>query len=424
MMRNVFRQTFAALLLCAALPLAAATPNAFYANLLRRGIGAFDAGRFEEAVGELRLAAFGSVESIESYETAQVYLTISYDRLAQPDRAREAARKIIAAERVERRYTALGIPAAVRTSFEPLAAKLLTPAEMNTLRGGPPPPATSPLKLQPATATPPKSVPAKPAGTTTTITVPMPVTEAPKPAAANPPPVSTVPPATQQQTPARTQVQTPTQTPTQTPKPTPTQTPAQTPKPAATTTATPPRQVQTPPKTAATPPRTTTEPPKQAVTTPAQMPAQTAAKPPATVPPPAAQTTKPAPAPVTVPKLTAAEVASRLTAGERALTAANLTEARRIYRELLAAQGVDHDALLRVAEGFYRARDFAGALSAFQRLGPLRRGEEPYRYYVAVALYETGAYAEAKRELNAVLPFIEVTPDVQRYRSRIEGAVN
>jgi tetratricopeptide (TPR) repeat protein len=418
MMRNVFRQTFAALLLCASLPLAAATPNAFYASLLRRGISAFDAGRFEEAVGELRLAAFGSVESIESYETAQVYLTLSYDRLAQPDRAREAARKIVAAERVERRYTALGVPAAVRTAFEPVAAKLLTAAEMNTLRGGPPPPAAAPLKLQPTTAVPPAGVPVKPPSITT-ITVPMPETDKPKPAAVNPPPgnaSSAVSGTAPQQTPTKTQTQT------QPAKPAPAP---------ATTTA--PKQVQTPQRTPATPARTAAEPPKQAATT---TPAQVHAQPPAQTPPvqkPIAQTTTTAPppvtqpakpAPVTVARLTAAEVASRLTAGERALVAANLPEARRIYRELLGAQGVDHDALLRVAEGLYRARDFTGALSAFQRLGPLRRGEEPYRYYVAVALYETGAYAEAKRELSAVLPFIEVTPDVQRYRTRIEGAVN
>jgi tetratricopeptide (TPR) repeat protein len=120
---------------------------------------------------------------------------------------------------------------------------------------------------------------------------------------------------------------------------------------------------------------------------------------------------------------TAAERATRFTAAERALTANNLAEARRIYSELLAVQGLDRDSYIRVAEGFYRARDFARALAAFERAGGLRGGEEPYRYYIAVALYETGQYERAKRELASALPYIEITPDVARYRTKIQSAV-
>ncbi len=70
----------------------------------------------------------------------------------------------------------------------------------------------------------------------------------------------------------------------------------------------------------------------------------------------------------------------------------------------------------------YRSRDFSGALATFGRIGTLRRGEEPYRYYIAVAAYETGDYARAKKELASALPFIEITPDVARYQTRIDGA--
>jgi tetratricopeptide (TPR) repeat protein len=80
--------------------------------------------------------------------------------------------------------------------------------------------------------------------------------------------------------------------------------------------------------------------------------------------------------------------------------------------------------LIRAAEGLYRARDFDGALTAFSKVGALRRGEEPYHYYLAVALYETGQYARAKAEMDAAAPFIEITPDVARYRSKIESAIN
>jgi hypothetical protein len=71
----------------------------------------------------------------------------------------------------------------------------------------------------------------------------------------------------------------------------------------------------------------------------------------------------------------------------------------------------------------YRVRDFAGAASAFKRAGTPGRGEERYHYYYAVALYETARYSDAKRELNAALPFVTLTADVARYRVKIEGAI-
>lgn len=125
---------------------------------------------------------------------------------------------------------------------------------------------------------------------------------------------------------------------------------------------------------------------------------------------------RPAPAKPTI------DVPARLGAGERALIASNLAEARRIYRELLDAQGHDHPTWIRVAEGLYRSRDFSGALAAFRHVGALRPGEEAYRYYVAVALYETGQYEPAKRELAGALPYIEITPDVERYREKIDAS--
>lgn len=128
------------------------------------------------------------------------------------------------------------------------------------------------------------------------------------------------------------------------------------------------------------------------------------------------------PEPPTAPRPQPVDVPSRIAAGERALAAANLTEARRVYREVLAATSLDRASLIRIGEGLYRARDFAPALTAFRRLGALREGEDVYRYYMAVAFYETADYGAAKRELAAALPFIEVTPDVERYRVKIEGA--
>ena len=76
-----------------------------------------------------------------------------------------------------------------------------------------------------------------------------------------------------------------------------------------------------------------------------------------------------------------------------------------------------------MAEGLYRSRDFPGAIRAFERAGAIGAGEEQYHYYYAVALYENGLYAPAKRELRAALPYIEIRPDVARYQTKIDGAI-
>jgi hypothetical protein len=119
----------------------------------------------------------------------------------------------------------------------------------------------------------------------------------------------------------------------------------------------------------------------------------------------------------------ARDIASRLAAGEAALGRSQLISARSIYRDLLAAGGLSRPDLLRVAEGLYRARDFVPSLRAFAQLEPLQRGEEPYRYYIAVAFFETGQFAAAKKELAAALPHIEVTADVASYRTKINAAI-
>ncbi len=375
-MHNYIRTTaFVMVLALCATPATAATPSEFYTNLLRRGVGSYDAARYPDAAKELRIAAFGLVEAVEQYQLAQMYLTLTYDKLGLADRAREAAQRVTAAERVERRYAALAAPQPVRAAFEVLAARLLNPAELAILRDGTVP-APAPRTAAPRTSstTPSQQTSAAPVPTQTPVKPPV------KPPAPKPQPAQSVP-----------------------------VTPPVTQKTTSETTA---PQTTTPTQTA----QTATKPAVKPTTTPAPPPAATAGRGGPVEP---ARPAAPAPAPRS---LTAAEISARLASAERALNGADLTEARRAYRELLGAPGLDHDALIRVAEGLYRARDFAAALNAFTRIGTLRRGEEPYRYYIAVAAYETGDHVRAKKELAAALPHIEITPDVARYRSRIEGA--
>ncbi|HEX9982493.1 MAG TPA: hypothetical protein VGF69_04450 [Thermoanaerobaculia bacterium] len=183
----------------------------------------------------------------------------------------------------------------------------------------------------------------------------------------------------------------------------------------------------------AAPPATTVPPrtqPQTAQPEPQRRPVTPAPATPAPVTPAPQTTPRQTPAPQTpAPQTTAppqarpVDVTARLAEGERLLARNSLPEARAIYREVLGVTSLDHATLIRVAEGAYRARDFEATVRAFTRLGRLRESEQPYRYYLAVALYETGDYAGARRELAAALPYIEVTGDVARYKAKIEGSV-
>jgi tetratricopeptide (TPR) repeat protein len=179
------------------------------------------------------------------------------------------------------------------------------------------------------------------------------------------------------------------------------------------------------------PPRQTTPksqpvtPPPQPVTpTPSPLPRKTPK--PET---PARQPSRPVPHPRPTPKReivpqpAGRNVDSRLAEAQNAIDNGEIDQARSIYRALLSGPALPHSSALLLVEGMYRVHDFAGAASAFKRAGTLDRGEERYHYYYAVALYETARYGDAKRELNAALPFIALTADVARYRVKIEGAI-
>ena len=305
----------------------AASGDEFYDRLFNRGMAQFNEGNYATAYTSLRTAAFGLLEDIRRFQSAEIYMTVAASRLHRDSDARAAAQRVVAAERVERRYGSLSLPDAIRKEFEDVARTLLTADQVSFLHGGA---ATS--------ARPPAPVPQS-----TTITIPPPViVPAPKPAP-QPKPVQPQP------QPVRPQPQ--------------------------------PQVVQPQP----------------------------------VAPQPAAPQPQPQPVrPAGEPSLADAE---------RAVNGGDLATARTLYRAAIEAPQVSHATAIRAAEGLYRSRDFAGAIRAFQRAGTIGTGEEQYHYYYAVALYENGRYAEAKRELMAALPFIEVTPDVERYRVKIEGAI-
>jgi hypothetical protein len=294
---------------------AAADSTDFYLDLLHRGIAHVDAGQYDAGSNELRIAAFGLLDAVPQFETAQIYLAIAADHLKNEADARRAVQRVIAADRIERKYGSLTIPAATRTAFEKIATKLLTSDQVAFLRGSPTPVTNPPAVPPPVAAPQPSSAP-----------VP-----APQPTPTPPPPVASRQPV----------------------------------------------------------------------------------HPPVPTPVPSRPAPVPAPAPV--------NINAQLALADKALERNDLASARTIYQSVIKETTLDHATLLRIGEQSYRARDFATAARAFGRSGFVR-GEQPYHYYYAVALYETGQHEAAKRELALAVPYIEMTEDVARYRARIEAA--
>ena len=98
------------------------------------------------------------------------------------------------------------------------------------------------------------------------------------------------------------------------------------------------------------------------------------------------------------------------------------TRANAIYNRLANVEDVPREVLAEAAVGLYQTGAYADAVRAFRRLGSFNRGDEDLRYYYAVALYETGSYADAQREIACALPYIQVTDEVTRYRTKIQSA--
>src|SRR5258706_10930029 len=132
-MKRVGGCVLAAVLLNTAFQAAAADAPSFYESALKRGLATFAKGDYAKAYTQLRIAAFGLVEDIPQYETAQVHVILAAEKLHHPDDARIAARRFAAAERLEPAYASLHIDPALRHDFEALLPTLLTPKQLALL---------------------------------------------------------------------------------------------------------------------------------------------------------------------------------------------------------------------------------------------------------------------------------------------------
>lgn len=122
------------LLLAFAVPAYAASPD-FYTELLQRGIAHVNEGKDEQAIRELRIAAFGFLDDIPRFQLAHAYIAVASKRLGREADARYALQRIVAAERIERTFATLELPQSVRKEVDALAGALLTSEQLAVLRG-------------------------------------------------------------------------------------------------------------------------------------------------------------------------------------------------------------------------------------------------------------------------------------------------
>jgi tetratricopeptide (TPR) repeat protein len=333
----------------------------FYERLYARGMADFRTADYQLAYTELHKAAFGFVEEIEKFETAEVYAAIAANRLGHPGEARDALLRIAAAEDVQPHLRSMTIPDDLRAELLRAAAALLTKKEAAAF-GISEEMQDAAAKEHPRVDVPTPSVKPNVAETAPRgagdANAPDGAAEA-QPAAAS----STSPPP-----------------------------PAGDPSPASALPSDHPVSKDPPP--AAPREESGAQPGKQTI------------------------------APMVPPKQQPAKktIDARLDEAQQAIDNGDPDSARTIYNALLRDPQLPHAPAMRLAEGLYRVRDFAGALRAFRGVGAIGQDEERYHYYYAVALFETRHYRDACRELDLALPFIEVTEDVAGYREKIYRA--
>jgi len=144
-------------LLCAAL---SARAQDFYADHLQRGMVNYQRGNYAQAASDLRVAAFGLLDTPPEYETALIYQLLAERKLQRNEDARQVAEKIVTVERVAPVYGKFSLPAGVRGELEAALLQLLPAAQLAraptfahlSAKSTAPPPTATPAPPPPVTA--------------------------------------------------------------------------------------------------------------------------------------------------------------------------------------------------------------------------------------------------------------------------------
>ncbi|HEX4682664.1 MAG TPA: hypothetical protein VH277_08155, partial [Gemmatimonadaceae bacterium] len=111
----------------------AASDDDFYQRLYQHGMTHFAAADYAAAFTELRSAAFGFVEKVDQFETAQSYACLAAHRLGRDTDARDSLMRIVTAEKLQPHYRSLKLPDEVRAEVNSVAANVLTEQEASLL---------------------------------------------------------------------------------------------------------------------------------------------------------------------------------------------------------------------------------------------------------------------------------------------------
>ncbi|MEM7049149.1 MAG: hypothetical protein AAF604_05795 [Acidobacteriota bacterium] len=142
----------------------------------------------------------------------------------------------------------------------------------------------------------------------------------------------------------------------------------------------------------------------------------------------------PAPVPDAVPPTRELEVAATLTTSDRQLldqarqalaearTASDLTEASLLAADVADRNPAIAEAQLLAGEIFYRASRWNEASRYFQRAGDPPEDRHGLLFYMAVSYFEAGQAAAARQALERALPNLKRTPFVETYIERILGS--
>jgi hypothetical protein len=106
----------------------------FYEGLYTRGMAHFHASEYQAAFNDLHLAAFGFVDQLDRFETAEAYAAIAANRLGNEAFTRGALVGIAKADGVQPHFRSIAIPETLRAELERAAALLLTREERAVLR--------------------------------------------------------------------------------------------------------------------------------------------------------------------------------------------------------------------------------------------------------------------------------------------------
>ena len=141
----------------------------------------------------------------------------------------------------------------------------------------------------------------------------------------------------------------------------------------------------------------------------------------------------PAPPAATVPAMAAEPTEAEPSAAEReqleaarrlmgaGATSADLKQALALAREVADRHPRHQEAQHLAAEAAYRTSRWGDAAAYFQRGGDPGDGRPELLFYLAVALWETGDQAGARRIIARALPNLQKTPYVEAYGKKILG---